>query len=41
MTHVVWDHVSRGDVLRAMKEYDRLGLTPGFEPVHVSTVPTR
>ena len=25
MTHVVWGHVSRGDVLRAMEEYDRLG----------------
>jgi hypothetical protein len=22
---VVWDHVSRGDVLRAIQEYDRLG----------------
>jgi hypothetical protein len=22
---VAWDHVSRSDVLRAMKEYDRLG----------------
>jgi hypothetical protein len=25
MTHVVWDHVTRDDVVRAIQEYDRLG----------------
>ena len=25
MTHVAWDRVTRGDVVRAIGEYDRLG----------------
>jgi len=25
MTHVVWDHVTRDDVVRAIQDYDRLG----------------
>jgi hypothetical protein len=25
MAYVAWDHVTRGDVLRAIQEYDRLG----------------
>ncbi len=25
MTHVAWDHVTHGDVVRAIHEYDRLG----------------
>src|SRR6516225_9607900 len=25
MTHVAWDHLTRGDVVRAIQEYDRLG----------------
>jgi hypothetical protein len=25
MTHVGWDHVTRGEVVRAIQEYDRLG----------------
>jgi len=27
---VLWDHVTRSDVLRAIKEYDRLGAEPFF-----------
>jgi hypothetical protein len=25
MTHVTWDHVTRGDVVRAIQEYNQLG----------------
>jgi hypothetical protein len=25
MAHVAWDHVTRNDVVRAIREYDRLG----------------
>jgi hypothetical protein len=25
MTHVAWDHVTRGDVVRAIQEYNQLG----------------
>jgi len=33
MTHVVWDRVTRDDVVRAMHEYDRLG-PEGFFAEH-------
>ena len=33
MTHVVWDHVTREDVFRAIREYDRLG-PGGFFSAH-------
>lgn len=33
MTHVVWDHVTRDDVVRAIREYDRLG-PEGFFAEH-------
>jgi hypothetical protein len=33
MTHVVWDHVTREDVVHAMQEYDRLG-PQGFFSAH-------
>ncbi len=32
---VAWDHVTRSDVLRAIKEYDRLG-PERFFSAHVS-----
>ena len=33
MAYVAWDHVTRGDVLRAIQEYDRLG-PEGFFAAH-------
>jgi hypothetical protein len=33
MTHVVWDHVTQAEVVRAMQEYDRLG-PEGFFSAH-------
>jgi len=33
MTHVMWDHVTRDDVVRAIQEYDRLG-PEGFFSEH-------
>jgi len=33
MTHVVWDRVTRDDVVRAMQDYDRLG-PEGFFAEH-------
>jgi hypothetical protein len=33
MTHVVWDHVTPAEVVRAMREYDRLG-PEGFFSAH-------
>jgi len=30
MAHVVWDRVTRDEVLRAMAEYDRLGPEGSF-----------
>ena len=30
MTAVAWDHVTHGDVLRAIQEYDRLGAADFF-----------
>ena len=33
MAHVVWDHVTRDNVVRAIQEYDRLG-PEGFFSAH-------
>ena len=40
MAHLVWDHVTRDDVVRAMKEYDRLGPKQFFSEHGFATTTT-